>query len=323
MRLHRLIAILLLIESRGHIKAKELAAALETSVRTVYRDIETLCQAGVPIAATTGPNGGVYFMEGYSAKLYNLQGEDAVNLYLTGAAMYKGDTGLNLRNALLKLEKMLPAEYGKDVKIAKERFYFDETPWWSDRPVSPCLEIVRKSVWNSKKLQIEYRKANNETSARDLLPYGLVVKELQWYLVAFCEKSKAVKTFKCERIIKAELTDTCFPVPLSFNLEQYWKHSEREFKDACTGSEQYPVSIRLHKRNVDILTKLEVYESVEKDDYILATVNMHKYEFACNEVNEIVWDVEIQSPMELRNYVKEKVSKVLKMYMDHESTIKI
>jgi predicted DNA-binding transcriptional regulator YafY len=314
MRLHRLIAILLLIESRGQIKAKELASALETSIRTVYRDIEILCQAGIPIATTTGPNGGVYFMEGYSAKLYNLHGDDAVNLYLTGVAMYKGDTGLDLKNALLKLEKILPPEYCKDVKVAKERFYFDECPWWSERPDTHCLEILRKSVWNSKKLQIEYLKANNETSIRELHPYGLIVKNMQWYLIAFCEKSKKVKTFKCERIIKANLTDTSFQFPMNFNLEQYWKDSEKQFKNACKLTEKYPVLIKLHKDNIDIMKELEIYEAEETGEYIVAKVNMHKFEFACTKALEIVWHVEILNPVELRNYVQEKLFDISKVY---------
>lgn len=314
MRLHRLIAILLLIESRGQIKAKELAAALETSMRTVYRDIEILCQAGIPIATTTGPNGGFYFMEGYSARMYNLQDDDAINLYLTGAAMYQGDTGLNLKNALLKLEKILPPEYGKDIKAAKERFYFDETSWWDKRPAAQCLEVLRKAVWNSKKLQITYRKVNEETSERELLPYGLVVKDMEWYLVAFCQKSGAVKTFKCDRIIEAEITDTAFQPPSGFDLERYWKDSEKSFKGKRAENEQYPVLIKLDKRDSGILKKLEVYETEEKDGYVFASINMHKYEFACNEAVELLWHAEILKPAELRNHVKRRIETALEKY---------
>lgn len=314
MRLHRLIAILLLIESRGQMKAKELASALETSMRTVYRDIEILCQAGIPIATSTGPNGGIYFMEGYSAKLYDLKGDDAVNLYLSGATIHKGDTGLNLKNTLLKLEKILPSEYGKDIKVAKERFYYDESPWWGERPETHCLEVLRKSVWNTKKLQIVYRKVNNESSTREVFPYGLVVKDMEWYLVAFCQKSNTIKTFKCERIIEAEIIDTTFQLPFNFNLERYWKDNEKSFRDECTENEQYPVLIRLLKCDIDVIKKLEVYKTEEKGEYILAEINMHKYEFACNEVTEILWHTEILNPIELRNYVKQRVENVLNKY---------
>lgn len=314
MRLHRLIAILLLIESRGQMKAKELAYALETSVRTVYRDIETLCQAGIPIATTTGPNGGVCFMEGYTTKLYNLQEEEAVNLYLTGATVYKGDTGKNLKYALSNLEKMLPAEYSEDIKLAKDRFYFDEYPWWDKKPELHHMDVLRKSVWNTKKLRVKYRKINNEISARELLPYGLVVKAMEWYLVAFCTISNSIRTFKCERIIEAEIIDSTFQIQNDFNLERYWKESEKMFKNICSENEQYHVLLKLCKSHSDILKKCEVLKTYEKDEYIFAEINMHKFEYACREVDEIIWDTEILSPIELRNFVKNKVEAVIKKY---------
>lgn len=317
MRLYRLIAILLLIESRGQIKAKELASALETSVRTIYRDIEILCQAGIPIAAATGPNGGICFMEGYSAKLYNLQGDDAVNLYLSGVALYDEDTHLNLRNALLKLEAILPPEYGKDVKIARERFYFDKNPWWGEHSNAQCIENLRKSVWASKKLLVEYRKVNGGTSERELLPYGLVVKCMQWYLVAFCLKSKTIKTFKCDRIIKAELKDEKFEMPEDFSLERYWKENEKSFKAACMENEKYPVQIKLLKSDSSILNKFDVYDVKEIDDYLVAKVNMHKYEFACTEAMEIAWNSEILSPIELRNFIRRKLFNAVGMYSNN------
>jgi predicted DNA-binding transcriptional regulator YafY len=174
-----LIAILLLLESRGQIKAKELASALETSLRTVYRDIDILCEAGIPITTATGPNGGLYLMEGYSTGLYNLHDDDAVNLYLSGIGMYKGDTGLQLKRTLIKLEKILPQEYKGDLGAARERFLFDETPWWGERPIPRCLDNLRKSVWSLQKIKIMYHKVNNEISAREVFPYGLVLKSME------------------------------------------------------------------------------------------------------------------------------------------------
>lgn len=79
MRLDRMILVLLLIRSKGKVKAKELALDLETSVRT-----DALCEAGIPLIADNEPNGGIYFMEGYDVGIKNLQGEDIINLYLNG-----------------------------------------------------------------------------------------------------------------------------------------------------------------------------------------------------------------------------------------------
>lgn len=84
MRVHRMISILLLVEAKGRIKAKELAEELETSVRTIYRDVDALCEAGIPLTTDTGPNGGIHFLEGYTVGIKNLNGEDIINLYLNG-----------------------------------------------------------------------------------------------------------------------------------------------------------------------------------------------------------------------------------------------
>lgn len=111
MRLHRLIAILLLVESRGKMKANELAQALETSVRSIYRDIDVLAEAGIPLLSMSGPNGGISLMEGYTVNLKQLHGEDVINLYLTGMGIYSGghsESGLKLKTTLLKLEKHCP-----------------------------------------------------------------------------------------------------------------------------------------------------------------------------------------------------------------------
>lgn len=316
-RLHRLMAILLLLESRGQIKAKELAVALETSVRTIYRDIDTLCEAGIPLAATTGPNGGIHFMEGYSVNMHNLHGDDVINLYLSGIGIHpdgQSDTGIRLKHTLLKLEQSLPLEYHEDILKAKERFYFDETPWWGQLPKVECLETLRKSVLQSKKLMITYRKVYGETSSRIVRPYGLVVKTMEWYLVAYCEKSGVVRTFKCERIKEAEMMDEPFDFPTEFSLERYWKESAQHFFDTRREVEQYPVLIKLPRYKADSLKHLSIYDIHEEQGYLWATVNMHSWELARDEVLDVIGYAEVITPVELREYAKNELIQRMKAY---------
>jgi len=317
MRLHRLIAILLLIESRGHITAKELALALETSIRTIYRDIDTLCESGIPLIAATGPNGGFYLIEGYHIDMNHLYADDVINLYLCGIGIRpegQTDAGLKLQNTLLKLEKSLPSEYSSDIKKARERFYYDEIPWWGKRVDVPFLEIIRKSVWQSKMLEIWYGKNERKNNKRKVHPYGMIIKNMEWYLVAYCEYSEEARTFKCERINGVELLDESFKIPDNFSLKQYWKKSEDAFKRNRNDAERYYVSIKIHKYNRDILDKLEIYETHVDNDYIIAVVNMHKYEFACHEAMDIVGKAEIMEPLELRLYIKERLKTIILDY---------
>lgn len=317
MRLHRLIAILLLLESRGTIKAKELAFALETSVRSIYRDLDTLSEAGIPIATRSGPNGGIYLMEGYTLNLNQLYGDDVIHLYLSGMGIYsegKSDSGLKLLNALLKLEKTLPPSYQADIRKAKNRFYFDDTPWWTEPVTIPCLEALRTAVWRSQKIIIQYCKIHGACSLRKLLPYGLVVKKGDWYLVAYCERAQEIRTFKCERIIETELTEEVFEIPADFSLQAHWIRQEDVFKQACQEEEYYPVRMKVNQLNPNLLKKLEVIQSKVENNCLVLTVNMYSFETACLNVLEILGHVEILEPLILRQFVKTKLTELQRTY---------
>ena len=231
MRLHRLIAILLL-ESRGQLKARELADALEASERTIYRDIETLCEAGIPIEAIAGPTGGFRLMEGYTNHLPQVRQDEAIGLFLRGIGMdpiEQREAHVDLQRALGHLESRLPDRYRQDVRAAQKRFYFDPDPWWEGMPVSEHLDVLRQGVWHSRKIIIEYEKPHGDRSERIVRPYGLVVKAMHWYLVAYCEVRRAVRNFNVSRIHDARLLDETFVWPDDFSLEAYWKARASEW----------------------------------------------------------------------------------------------
>jgi predicted DNA-binding transcriptional regulator YafY len=201
-----------------------------------------------------------------------------------------------------------------DIKKARERFYYDENPWWGERRDSPFLETIRKSVWQSKKLIISYGKAGEKSTQRRVHPYGMIIKNVEWYLAAYCEQSEEIRTFKCDRIREATLLEETFIIPDGFSLDEYWKRSEKKFKKDRNELEKYKVTIRLHKYDRDLLSKLEVYETDFDNDYIIANINMHKFEFACHEAMDIIGKAEITAPMELRLYVKERIKAIERAY---------
>jgi predicted DNA-binding transcriptional regulator YafY len=232
-RLHRLIAILLLLESRGQLKARELADALEASERTIYRDIETLCEAGIPIEAIAGPAGGFRLMEGYTNHLPRIPHDEAIGLFLRGIgmdALEQREAHVDLQRALGHLESRLPDRYRQDVRAARKRFYFDPTPWWEGAPVSTHLGVLRQGVWHSRKVSIEYENAAGDMTVRVVRPYGLVVKVMRWYLVAYCETREGIRTFNVSRIQDADLLEETFVWPDGFSLESYWKSRVHEFE---------------------------------------------------------------------------------------------
>ena len=242
MRLHRLLAVLLLLESRGQLKARELAEALETSERTIHRDIATLCEAGIPIQALAGPTGGFCLTEGYTSHLPQVRPNEAISLFLRGIGMdlsEQREAHVDLQRALGRLESRLPERYRRDVRIAQKRFYFDPTPWWEGAPVSDHLHTLRQGVWHSRKVALEYENAAGKKSSRIVRPYGLVVKTTHWYLVAYCELRREIRAFSVYRIASARLLEEAFAWPQGFSLEAYWKARAREFASEVAERERH------------------------------------------------------------------------------------
>ncbi|MBK1813151.1 WYL domain-containing protein [Clostridium sp. YIM B02505] len=319
MRVHRLISILLLIESQGMIKAREIADKLEISLRTVYRDIDSLCEAGIPLATTPGPNGGIYLMEGYSGGIDYLQEEEIINIYINSIGIIpdkQSDMAMKLNNALMKLQKRLPPNQVSELNKVKKRFHFDDTLWWGESHGLKYIDIIIYAVLQSKRLEITYTKYNGVTSTRRIHPYGIVVKRMDWYLIGYCEKNKNIRTFKCERIIDSKVLNESFELPDDFVIEEYWRDSESMFKNSCVQKEKYPVVIKLEKNKGHLLEELEVLEINVDKDYIIATINMYKYQFAVDDIMKIVRYVEIIRPIELRTFVESELNRILMKYKD-------
>lgn len=317
MRVHRMISILLLIEAKGKIKAKELAEELETSVRTIYRDVDALCEAGIPLTTDTGPNGGIHFLEGYTVGIKNLNGEDIINLYLNGMGVKadkQSDMAMKVNSALLKFQKNMSTELNKDLNTIRKRFYVDDIPWWGEKRKLHNIDTIMRAIWQSKKLGITYKKHGGEITKRDIRPYGIVINEMNWYVIAYCEKSNDIRTFKCERITECQCQIENFIVPENFSVEEFWKKSKKLFIGECSQSEKYPVTIRIDKHRVSVLKNFEIYEIEEDANYIEATINMFKYDFAKYDILEIIGYAEVLKPAELRNYVEEELSNILRKY---------
>lgn len=240
MRLHRLIAILLMIEDQGVVKAKDLAEHLEVSTRTIFRDVDTLCESGIPLYCETGPNGGIRLVEGYAVGIKQLNGEELISLYLNGIGIKvdrKSDWRLHQQNALLKIEKN--AQFGLKNQLVQMRrqFYLDEEAWWGDSKPHYDPEWLIAAIRSNMKLDIEYGNREGLQSWRTIRPYGMVVSEQMLYIVAYCEKAGALRTFRCDRISNCELLEASFMVPEDFQLALYWKEAKKQFIELCRSNE--------------------------------------------------------------------------------------
>lgn len=322
MRLHRLIGIIMLLDSRGTMKAVNLAKILETSERTIYRDIYILCEAGLPIMSIPGPNGGYSFMEGYkiNSSAEGLKSDDVFTILLStmGISPEKNtETSVQLKNAVIKLENSLSEEHRQEILKAKDRFFIDASPWWGKIIEDGNIDIIKKAVLDLKKLKINYKKYGGQVSQRIIRPYGAVKKNSQWYVAAFCETKNEVRVFKYSRIDSIEILSEGFTMAENFSLEAFWEGSKEQFvKKAASHTEAviYPVEVKLLEENLKLLDGFNIISSFDKEDNWILTIDMINFTTACTVIFPLSDRIEVFKPLELRNFIVDKSAKILNLY---------
>ena len=242
MRADRLLSLLMLLQTRGRMTAQALADELEVSVRTVYRDIEALSGAGVPIYADRGPGGGCALVDNYRTQLTGLHEGEVRALFVASMPGALADLGLgaDLKAALLKLLTALPAERRSDDRWVRQRIFLDWESWQKAAPrsttradeaaraVTPALQLIQQAVWSDRMLWITYRRLSSfyrRQFERLVAPYGLVAKEGEWYLVGVssAEGGDRLRVFKVAELVEVRSTGETFTRPAGFDLEDAWR----------------------------------------------------------------------------------------------------
>jgi predicted DNA-binding transcriptional regulator YafY len=233
-RASRLLSILLTLSVRGQASAKELADELEVSVRTIYRDVEALSAAGVPVYATRGRSGGFRLLDGYRTRLTGMTADEADALFLAGVPTAAADLGLGsvLAATQLKLLAALPPDLRERAARIRERFYLDAPGWLRETDAPPYLAAIAEAVWTARRVDVRYERANRELGTRVLDPLGLVLKAGTWYLVASPQPpdGRGPRTYRVSRVHAAALRDEPVTRPSDFELEAFWADYQRGYE---------------------------------------------------------------------------------------------
>ncbi len=219
MRADRLLSILLLLQAHGRMSAGSLARRLEVSRRTIYRDLEALGAAGVPVVIDQGPNGGASLLPGWRTDVTGLTESELSALLAFAASAPAADLGLDedLGRAARKLA--VAAGSVPAGNRFQDRVLVDINPW-VPRRVPPHLGSIQDAVWSDRCLALRYRRGDGVVVERTVEPYGLVAKNGVWYLLAHSESG--IRTYRVSRVEDAVVTDEAFARPPGFDLEQAW-----------------------------------------------------------------------------------------------------
>lgn len=222
MRADRLISILMLLQTNGRMTAHDLAGRLEVSERTIYRDIEALGMAGIPICTERGPGGGCTLIDGYQTRLTGLTEQEVQALFISHKMTSLADMGLRtaLEGAMRKLQAALPAPSRESTELIDQRFHLDTSQWYHQDSTDLCLKTIQQALLQDHKLSLHYLEDNRTLSKKIVEPYGLVAKADAWYLVA--AHNCAMQVLRVERIQLAEMSSETFMRSADFDLATYW-----------------------------------------------------------------------------------------------------
>ncbi len=198
MKLARIVSIIMLLLQHKKTTAAKLAGMFEVSVRTIYRDIEVISQAGIPVTTQTGANGGIGIMEEYKVEKGLFSAADIASL-LAGLGSIPL-TSEELLSAIAKVRGLAPKEQIRDIEAKVGRIIVDHTPWSGRRPLKSHLEEIKAALETNRLIAFHYYDQNGKESERTVEPYHLLLKEANWYLLAWCLARRDARMFRLSRM---------------------------------------------------------------------------------------------------------------------------
>ncbi|QBD80506.1 YafY family transcriptional regulator [Ktedonosporobacter rubrisoli] len=317
MRADRLLSILLLLQVHRRITARELARRLEVSERTIYRDMEALSSAGIPVTAERGTGGGWLLLEAYQTNLTGLNQEEIQALFLTRPSHLLTDLGLRQASeaALIKLLAVLPSLSRRDAENAHQRIYVDVTGWHHVEENVAFLPTLYEAICKERKLQITYRRNDNVEVERVVSPLGLVAKGSTWYLVASVEEDQ--RTYRVSRFLAVNIMEEPCIRPADFDLVTYWNRSSTDFVSQLP---RYPVTVRMEAELLDMIYQAGRYARIQRierpgdDGRIIVHLLFEMEQSALGYLISFGPRVEIIEPQDLREKVIALAESVLALY---------
>jgi len=322
MRASRLLSILMLLQARGRMSAHALAGEMEVSVRTVYRDIDQLSAAGVPVWADRGRAGGFQLREGWQTRLTGLTEPEAQALFMAGLPGPARDLGLGsaVASARLKVLASLPREWQAEAQRVSSRFHLDPIDWFRIAASTDHLNAVAGAVWDERRLAMRYESWNGMVD-RVVEPLGIVLKAGVWYMAARAAGSEDVRTYRLSNIHALSDPDERFERPAHFDLAAYWQASTERFEK---GVYRDTAVARVSPRGLMLLKdwSAAVADAATRtarvagdvDGWMRVSIPIESIEHAANQLLSLGADVEALEPAALRERVAQTAQRIAALY---------
>lgn len=311
MKIERLIAIIMLLLERDVVPTSELAEKLEVSRRTIFRDIDTLSIAGMPIMVTRGSTGGVSLMKSYKVDKKLFTPKDVQSLITSLQSYNQLLENKEIANTLTKLQSMTEENDLLKQNINYQNFSIDLEPNQGNRSLRILLKVIETAMNSKRYLFFNYTDKSDDRTSRKVEPYKVVFKESSWYLQAFSIERNDYRIFKLARMSDVQLSEETFTprdfVPLPMDGSSWMA------KDIVI------VIIRIDKSLKDKVIERfgEEYIIARNENNYIAKYPIVDNEDGYNVLLKFGGKCEIIEPLSVRQNFKKYLMKIMERYEDN------
>lgn len=257
MKIDRLVSIIMLLLNQGRIGAGELAERFEVSPRTIYRDIDAINMAGIPVRSTTGGGGGFEIMPEYKLDKKVFSAADLSALLMGLSSLSNIVRGDELVHALAKIKSFIPADRAKDIELRADQIRIDLSPWMGSPVIPSCLETIQAALRENRLLTFDYIAHHGNKTARTVEPYQLVWKSSHWYFQGYCHQRNDYRLFRLSRISNLRLREETF-------APRGYQKPILDFAETWEAI-QIKIKLRIHKSVMDRVLDYCAYENFSPD----------------------------------------------------------
>lgn len=310
MKVERLLSMIMTLLEKERVGAQELAEQFEVSPRTIYRDIDAINMAGIPVRSTSGVGGGFEIMPSYKLdkKVFSTAELSTLLMGLSGlSGMMRGE---ELVNTLAKVKSFIPADRAKDIELKANQVCIDLSPWMDTQNIQPYLEIMKTALQESRLLTFAYADQHGNKTVRTVEPYQLVLKSSHWYLQGYCHIRNDYRLFKLSRISGLQMQGETF-------TPRNYQKPILDFEDVLE-TMQTRIKIRIHQSVMDRVLDFCPYEdfSTDGDEYYIVSFPFIENDYYYGILLGLGDRCECLEPTHVRAEMKHRIRNSAALYGD-------
>ena len=310
MKVDRLISIIMILLEQKRVSAQALSEMFEVSPRTIYRDIDAINRAGIPVRSLSGVGGGFEIMPNYKLDKRVFSSAELAALLMGLNSLSSMVRSEDLLHALAKVKSLIPAESAESVTFKAKQFSVDLSPWLHEQSNQPYLELIQTALQENRLLSFDYRDRHGQKTTRIIEPYQLVLKSGQFYLQGYCYHRQDYRLFRLSRMSKLQLKKETF-TPRAYPQPQL------DYPDSSS-PQKILVTLRIHhaslNRVLDVFPEAQV--SSEGGEYDIVSFSFFANDYYYDLLLSFGAQCECLAPPAVRSEIKRRVQALAALYAD-------